>query len=115
MSLRQLCSTHSCDVHPLTRTKGDMLGDIESIGARTATRNVRMIPMDRADRVRYGVSDESEAYRALFHEDPGLDSDQVLVWDGKVWRIVEAINSGGADLAWHAMIFHDPQMAAPVP
>ena len=110
MSLEELTSTHSAARHPLTLAQDDMGGDKETLGDKETDLNCRFIPISRKVRASYGVTDEREMYKVLFSADPSLTDAKALVWNSKVWRVREVIDSGGVGMVWHAIVEHVPQV-----
>lgn len=116
MSLEDLASVHTADVYDLGTATDALAGTVESLGsARTARLDCRFVPMSRRDSERYGATGENEMYKVLFAADPELDPTHALVWNDRVWRVREVINSGGIDMAWHAVVEHAPQVELSAP
>jgi hypothetical protein len=113
MSLEELCKTHSCDVYPLTQTKGDMMGVVEALGTKTGTYDCRAYPMSRREAVKFDQNVENEMTQFMFSADVSLTNRNVIVWDSKVWRVREYRNMSGMGWLWKAWCEHTPNVALP--
>lgn len=111
----ELLSPHSADRYSITSTVDDLMGTVETLGTKEATLACRMVPVSAADRQRYGITDDAYIYRACFPSNPGLSDSKLLVWDSKVWRVRQVIDSGGVGFIWVAIIEHVPQMELSAP
>ncbi len=113
--MTDLLKTHKCDRYAFTRSRDSMSGNVEALGSREAANlDCRMVPSTAADRQRYGVVDQQEFYRACFGTDPSA-LNKALVWNSKVWRVRDVVNSGGVGFIWVAFIEHCPQVELPTP
>ena len=106
---------HSADRYALTTSDDMLMDDVEALGSKEAVLTCRFIPITTADRERYAIDREADAYKVLFDVDPSLTNAKVLVWTSKVWRIREVIDSGGIGWVWHAIVEHVPQVEIGAP
>ena len=109
MSLEQLTATTTVDVYPLTQTKNAMGETVETLGTRKAKGVAcRMVPIAIDDDKQFDETAQLERYAALFSTNPSLDEADVLVWNGKVWRIRTVTNQSGMGWMWRVVVEHHP-------
>ena len=114
--MSDMLKIHSCDQYPLSVTKDDSMGSVESLGTKEVTLSCRWVPVAAGDRTVYEITQEVEAYKVCFVGNPGLDRTKALVWDDKVWRVRRVIDSsGGLSRLWQAIVEHMPKMEIAAP
>jgi len=115
MSIESLCSTHEATVYSLTTTTDAALHPVESLGSAVKRVKCRFVPMSRKEQSLYEQDDLVQVYRVLFPSDPSLTLEKVLVWNSKVWRVIEYQNNSEMSWMWSAVVKHEPQVELSAP
>lgn len=113
MSIESLCKVHQAVIYNLASTQDAGLQQVESLGSATKKVWCRFVPLSVKEKAYYEQGGLTEMYRVMFAADPELTADKCLVWNSKVWRLVEYQNNSMMSWMWSAVVQHLPQVEIP--
>jgi hypothetical protein len=110
MTLENLCKTHTVVVKAMTCSVDADMNPVYAIGPALRTLQCRLMPKEIKQNVEFDQRGFVEIYSAMFTDDPVLDIDSIVVWSGKVFRVLGVENASGMNWVWIVDLKHLPQM-----
>lgn len=112
MSIQSLCSIHTVQARRLTETTDELGSTYFTVGSAIRTIKCRVIPISEKELVLYMQRDMRATHKFCFAEDPNISNDEVLVYNGRVFRIDSVHDAHELHRFYTLTGFHDPQVDA---
>ena len=115
MTLASLTSTHSVNVYSLTETTDDARNVRTTVGSFVGSKDCRVRPLSVKEKQYFDQDASVDMRKALFSSDPEITNDHCLVWNDKVYRVIETRNHSGVSWMWSVVMLNVPQAELEAP